>query len=75
MSIKEYIRQEVELLDENGLEQLAAFLAGLKSRVRAKPPPLTPEMASLYKQFAQEEIEMAECGMNDYAQSLENEDK
>jgi hypothetical protein len=74
MSLKEYVTQEVERLDEKGLEQVAIFL---KSRAHLKRHQrvATPDVAALYAQFAQEDAGMAEFGMSDYANALKREDK
>ena len=78
MSLKEFVIQEVDQLDENGLEQLADFLSGIKkpqARLKRSPIVITAEMTAQFAQFVKEDIDLAESGMNDYAQILERVDK
>ncbi|WP_346290895.1 hypothetical protein [Sphaerothrix gracilis] len=73
---KEAIKQEIDQLNNSQLQQIAEFIEFLKfrSRFQQKPPDLN-QFASLYREFAQEDRELAEAGMADYANQLHQEDK
>jgi hypothetical protein len=76
MSLKEYVTQELDLLDEAKLQQVADYLAFLRFQSRPKKPRLSDtELAALYAEFAEEDRQMAEEGMEDYAHALATEDK
>ena len=62
MTVKEQVTQTLESLSEAELEQVAEYLAALKSR-------------SLYAQSAQDDRRLAEAGMAEYNQQLPAEDK
>ncbi|MDQ3815224.1 MAG: hypothetical protein M3347_14980 [Armatimonadota bacterium] len=74
MSLKEYVTQELDTLGERELEQVADYVSFLKFQSRAKSRPSwnEAEVASLYAEFEQEDRELAEAGMEDYAPALED---
>ncbi|MBV9468842.1 MAG: hypothetical protein JO316_11095 [Abitibacteriaceae bacterium] len=72
MSLKEYVAHELGTLGENELKQVAEYVAFLKFRSRTSAA--EAHLASLYSEFAQEDQELAEAGMNDYSQALSQED-
>lgn len=72
MSLKEFVVHEVETLGENELQAVADYVSFLKFRSRMSPD--EARLASLYGEFEQEDRELAEAGMNDYAQALSQED-
>ena len=76
MSIKEQVTQDLESLNEAELEQVAEFLDFLRFRARIKATEIVdePRLAALYAEFADEDREMAEEGMVDYAKGLVEED-
>ena len=76
MSVKEYVQREVEQLSEAELLKVAEYLAFLKLRSRLPDPALYDEleMAALYQEFAEEDRQLAESGMTDYANTLATED-
>jgi hypothetical protein len=76
MTIKEQIAQQLDGLSEAELGQVAEYLAFLKFRSRVKSMPALDEtkLAALYAEFADEDRELAEQGMSDYAESLAEED-
>jgi hypothetical protein len=76
MSIKKQVVQELDSLSEAELKQVAEYVAFLRFRARLKPIPALDEaqLADLYAQFADEDRELAEEGMSDYARGLTKED-
>lgn len=77
MSIREYLAQEIANLDEAELQQVADYLAFLKFRARFHKAPAIDEtqLATLYAEFAEEDREIADEGMVDYANGLFIEDR
>ncbi|MFM7384633.1 MAG: hypothetical protein ACKN9E_08205 [Microcystaceae cyanobacterium] len=73
---KETLKQELEHLNDQQLQQLADFIAFLKfqSKLSQSEPDLN-QFAHLYQEFAEEDRELAEMGMNEYTKSLEHEDQ
>ena len=76
MSLKEHVAQELDALGAAELQQVADYLSFLKFQSRARSRPVWDEekMAALYAEFAQEDRELAEAGMEDYARGLARED-
>jgi hypothetical protein len=76
MSLKEQVTQALEELSEAELAQLIESLAFLKFRARLKALPTLEEaqLATLYAEFAEEDWELAEEGIADYASGLLQED-
>ena len=76
MSIREYVIQTVENLSDTDLESVAEYLAFLRFRSRVLPlPSLDPaQIAALYAEFGEEDRQLAEEGMADYAVGLDAED-
>jgi len=76
MSIKEQIVQELNGLSQTELEEIAQYLAFIKYQSKVKPAPASDEaaMAALYAEFAEEDRELAEEGISDYADALISED-
>ena len=76
MSLKEYVTQELDRLDETKLQPAADYTNFLQFQSRAKAPRLSDtELAALYAEFAEEDRQMAEEGIEDYAYALAAEDK
>jgi len=76
MSLLEQVNHDLERLDEDRLREVADFVAFLQFRERR---PRTQDwdeakMAALYAEFAEEDRELAEAGMADYAAALARED-
>lgn len=67
MSVKEHVIQMVESLGEAELEQVAKYVAALKSQPQ--------QLAAPYSQSAQDDRRLAEAGMAEYSQQLLAEDK
>lgn len=72
MSLKEFVAHEVETLGENELQAVAEYVSFLKFRSRTSLD--EARLAALYGEFEQEDRELAEAGMNDYAHALSQED-
>ncbi|HXH11261.1 MAG TPA: hypothetical protein VNP04_16060 [Alphaproteobacteria bacterium] len=77
MPIKEQISHELDKLSEAELKQVAEYVAFLKFQARIKRIPSLDEtqLEALYKEFAEEDRQLAEEGMSDYAEGLAKEDK
>ncbi len=76
MSLKEKVVQELERLPESELKQVADYVAFLKFRSRRRriPVPEETSLAALYAEFAEEDRELAEEGLAEYAHALATED-
>ena len=76
MSVRERISAQLEHFAESELEEIAKYVAYLKFRTKAQKTriPNQDELAALYGQAADEDVELAEVGMSDYAGSLAAED-
>jgi len=76
MSTKEEIVQTVYQLRPSELEQLAQFLAFIKyqSRITTIPSLDESQLAALYAGCAEEDRDLAEEGISDYAVALAQED-
>ena len=76
MTIKEQIVQKLNDLSQAELEQVAQYLTFIKyqSRINATPKLDEARLAALYAEFAEEDRELAEEGMSDYANILVKED-
>ncbi len=77
MLTKEWVILELETLSEPELDEVADYLAFLKfrSRTHAIPQYDDNEVSMLYTQFAEEDRQLAEEGMNDYYHALQHEDE
>jgi hypothetical protein len=76
MLLKDKVAQEIDSLSETELKQVAEYIAFLKFRARIKHMPTFDEtqLSVLYAEFAEEDRELAEEGMSDYAEGLMKED-
>jgi len=76
MSIREQVVKELSALSEAEIQQVADYLAFLKFRARVNPTSQLAEeqLAALYAEFAEEDRELAEQGIADYAKQLTTED-
>ncbi|MEM1369791.1 MAG: hypothetical protein AAGG02_17645 [Cyanobacteria bacterium P01_H01_bin.15] len=73
---KETLKQEIDHLDNVQLSQLAEYIAFLKFRSRfQQPTPDLAQFASLYQEFADEDHQLAEAGLADYASQLAQDDQ
>ena len=76
MSIKEQIVQELNGLSQAELEEIAQYLTFIKYQFKVRPALVSDEtqLAALYAEFAEEDRELAEEGLSDYAGTLMKED-
>ncbi|MCI0486595.1 MAG: hypothetical protein L0229_08340 [Blastocatellia bacterium] len=76
MSVREEIIQQLQELNDDQLKQVADYLSFVKYRSRIRP--VTPfderQLAALYAEFAEEDLELAEAGIGDYHEALLKED-
>lgn len=73
----ETIKQDLDRLTHSQLQQVADFIAFLKFRnQRQRRVVLDPtQLSNLFTEFADEDLALAEAGMNDYAVMLHQEDQ
>lgn len=75
MSTKEQVLEEIETLSEAEIKELAEYLAFLKHRAQSRLHVVDESrLAALYAEFAEEDRNLAEEGMSDYAEGLMKED-
>jgi hypothetical protein len=75
MMSREKIKQEVDRLSAAQLKQVADFIAFLKFRDReVNWANDENQLAVLYTEFAEVDRELAEAGINEYAELLREED-
>ena len=73
---KETLKKDIDRLNDQQIKQIADFIAFLKFQSKlSKPTPDFSQFANLYQEFADEDRELAEIGMNEYTKSLKNEDQ
>ncbi len=77
MKARDHVVQDLDALDEHGLEYAARLIETLRSRPPgAAPPSFDPAIyGPLYREFASEDRQLADEGMADYTRGLEVEDK
>jgi len=72
---KKLLKKELETLNNEQLEQVAQYISFLKFRARFHQwPAFQKEHEHLYRQFAAEDQQLAEEGMDEYASMLKKED-
>jgi hypothetical protein len=73
----ESIKQDLDRLTHNQLQQVAEFIAFLKFRNQRRHRVIIDPMqlADMFTEFADEDRSLAEAGMNDYALMLHQEDQ
>jgi hypothetical protein len=77
LSIKDQVVQILDDLSEIELKQVIEYVSFLKFRLRLKAISQAPdisEMAKLYAEFAEEDRQLAEEGMEEYTASLVKEE-
>ena len=74
---REKVSSEITNLNEFQLRQVAEFLDFLKFKEKSKRPRQfdESEIAKLYQEFGEEDRELAESDLLDYAENLNFEDK
>jgi hypothetical protein len=72
----ESLKQDLDQLTNEQLQQVADFIAFLKFRDKRRRVVLDPaQLAPLKTEFAEEDRVLAETGMSDYAAMLTQEDE
>lgn len=76
MSIREQVVADLKTLSDDQLKQVADYLAFVRYQSLKKSTPTTSEveLAALYAQFADEDRDLAEEGIAEYADALAEED-
>jgi hypothetical protein len=73
---KESLKQELDFFNDEQLKQVADFIDFVKFRTKfSQQTTDLSEFADLYQEFAQEDRELAEVGMSEYAETLNRVDK
>ena len=78
MLVKEYIARELDFLNDAQLQQLAEYLAFLKFRAHLPSLPIQisdKKLQGLYAQFEDEDLLLAESGLEEYVAVLAHEDE
>ncbi|EAZ90720.1 hypothetical protein [Crocosphaera chwakensis] len=76
MATQEQINQQLNHLNQEQLNQVADFITFLKFRENlTKPLKNIDNIAKLYQEFAEEDRQLAEAGINEYADLLNQEDQ
>ena len=76
MTVREYVSQTVQSLDETELAEVADYLAYLRFRARSHATSVIDagRVSALYAEADEEDRKLAEAGMADYAEGLAKED-
>jgi hypothetical protein len=76
LATSESLKQDIEKLTGEQLQQVAEFIAFLRFQEKRKRVQLNPVLLSpLATEFAEEDRALAESGMDDYAAMLVQEDQ
>lgn len=72
----EALKQDLDQLTKDQLQQVADFIAFLKFQNKRRHAVLDPtQLVLLTTEFAEEDQELTEVGMSDYAAMLDREDR
>ena len=76
MTVRDYVNQTLQSFDEAELAEVADYLAYLRFRARSHATPTidVSQLSALYAEAAEEDRQLAEAGMADYAEGLAKED-
>jgi hypothetical protein len=76
MTVKEYVAQTLETMNDVELAEVADYMTFLRFRARVHSVPAfdKTQIASLYAEASAEDRDLAESGMGEYARSLAAED-
>ena len=73
---RESLKQELDYFNDEQLKQVADFIAFIKFQTRfSQQTTDVSQFANLYQEFAQEDSELAEVGISEYAELLNSEYK
>ena len=73
---KESLKRELDYFNDEQLKQIADFIAFIKFQmIFSQQTTDISQFANLYQEFAQEDSELAEAGISEYAELLNREDK
>ena len=73
---QEHLTKQIKGLNDQQLKQVSEFIDFLKFKDRCADLKLDEtEMAQLYQEFAEEDRQLAELGMDEYAEALSLEDR
>ncbi|MBX2865737.1 MAG: hypothetical protein KTR27_19465 [Leptolyngbyaceae cyanobacterium MAG.088] len=76
LATSESLKQDIEKLTDEQLQQVAEFIAFLRFQEKRKRIILDPVLlAPLATEFSEEDRALAESGMGDYADMLAQEDQ
>ena len=72
---KESLKRDIDRFNDQQLKQIADFIAFIKFQTRfSQPTTDISQFANLYQEFAEEDRQLAETGMSEYASLLNSED-
>ncbi len=76
-SVKAQVTQALDTLSEAELQQVADYVAFVRFRARLAPLPSgdATQLATLYKEFEDEDRALAEVGLDEYCARLQTEDQ
>ena len=75
ITTKEQVSKQIAELDEEQLKQVAEFITFIKFRTRYSIPDIEESrLSALYREFADEDRNLAEEGMADYKSGLQKEE-
>jgi transcriptional regulator NrdR family protein len=75
VNTKESLKQELDRFNNEQLKQVADFIAFIKFQSQYSQQADISQFENLYQEFAEEDRELAEVGMSEYADLLNSEDK
>ncbi len=72
---KEAIKRDIDRFNDQQLKQIADFIAFIKFQTRfSQSTTDISQFANLYQEFAEEDRQLAETGISEYASLLNSED-
>jgi alkyl hydroperoxide reductase subunit AhpC len=71
---KEAIKRDIDCFNDRQIKQIADFIAFIKFQTTFSRPTDISQFAHLYQEFAEEDRQLAETGITEYASLLNKED-